>query len=288
MARRRKQNPDLATVFQAVSGNLVKHRASLNQADDYNHDHGDNMVEIFGVINEAIEAKRDKKPAEQLAYASELLGQRSQSGSAKIYANGLAQASQQFKGKTVTPNNVSALLGSLLGGLTSGQSSSNVTPDLLGSLLGGVADGQGASPHPSSVPADLLGSMLGGVAGGQGAASQPSSLPTDLLGSTLGGAAGGQEAVSQPSSAPTDLLGSLLGGAGGSQSSSSQQGLDMGDLLNAGVAFMNSQQQGESTLNSIIKAFVAATQAGQKPHRAQSGELVADTVIQMLGKQSGR
>jgi hypothetical protein len=288
MTRASKKNPDLATMFQAVSGNLATHRSSLNQADEYNHNHGDNMVEIFGVINEAIEAKRDKKPAEQLAYASQLLEQRSQSGSAKMYASGLAQASQQFKGKTVTTKNVSSLLGSLLGGLASGQTPSNVTSDLLSSLLGGGAGGQGSGSQPSSLPTDLLASMLSGTSGGQGAGSPPADLPTDLLGSLLGGAAGGQGVPSQASSTPADLLGSLLGGTGGGPSSASQQGLDMGDLLNAGMAFMNSQQQGESTLNSIIKAFVAATQAGQTSHRAQSGEVVANTIIQMLAKQSGR
>jgi hypothetical protein len=79
-----------------------------------------------------------------------------------------------------------------------------------------------------------------------------------------------------------------MGGAAGGQSSTSQPGLDMGDLLNAGMAFMSSQQQGDSSLESIIKAFVAATQAGQSPHRAQSGELVANTVLQLLGKQARR
>jgi hypothetical protein len=83
-------------------------------------------------------------------------------------------------------------------------------------------------------------------------------------------------------------LGSLLGGAAGSQSASSQSGIDMGDLLNAGMAFMNSQQKGESAIQSILKAFVAATQVGQSPHRAQSGELVANTIVQVLGKSSSR
>jgi hypothetical protein len=64
--------------------------------------------------------------------------------------------------------------------------------------------------------------------------------------------------------------------------------LDLGDLLNAGMAFMNSQQQGDSSLESIIKAFVSATQAGQKPYRAQSGELVANTMIQLLAQQGRR
>jgi hypothetical protein len=238
MPPRKKQKLDLATAFQAVSSNLVEHQADLNQADLYNHDHGNNMVEIFGVINEAMDAKRGKKPAEQLAYASQLLEQRSQSGSAKMYASGLSQASRQFKGKAVTPDNVSTLLQALLGGQASGQPSPGASADLLGSLMGGLAGGQGA-------------------------------------GQTSPGAS-------------ADLLGSLLGGTSGSQSTSSQGGLDLGDLLNAGMAFMNSQQQGDRSLESIIKAFVAATQAGQKPYRAQSGELVANSMIQLLAQQGRR
>lgn len=238
MARRKKQSVDLATVFQAVSGNLAEQQASLNQADSYNHNHGDNMVEIFGTINEAMDAKRGKKPAEQLAYASQVLEKRSQSGSAKMYASGLSQASQQFKGKAVTPDNIGTLLQS---------------------LLGGQAQGQG----PSGAASDLLGGLMGAALGGQG--------------------------TGQPSSgAASDLLGSLMGAAGGGQSSSTQSGLDLGDLLNAGMAYMSSQQQGDSSMESIIKAFVAATQAGQSPHRAQSGELVANTMLQLLAKQARR
>lgn len=101
-------------------------------------------------------------------------------------------------------------------------------------------------------------------------------------------AVSGNLAGQQSSNAPADLLGSLLGGAASSQATSSQQGLHLGDLFNAGMAYMNSQQQGDSGVESLIKAFVSTTQAGQQPHRAQSGELVANTFIQLLGKQSGR
>ena len=263
MARRKKQSLDLATVFQAVSENLAEHQTSLNQADSYNHNHGDNMVEIFGAINEAMDAKRGKKPAEQLAYASQVLEKRSQSGSAKMYASGLSQASQQFKGKAVTPDNVGMLLQSLLGGQAQGQGSSGAAPDLLGSLLGAAAGGEGAGQPPSGSTSDLLGSLLGAAVGGQGSGQSSSEGASDLLGSLMGGVAGGQ-------------------------SGSSQSGLDLGDLLNAGMAYMSSQQQGDTSMESVIKAFVAATQAGQSTHRAQSGELVANTIIQLLGKQGRR
>lgn len=41
---------DLLKMFQGVTWQLQKNKESLNQADEYNHDHGDNMVETFEVI----------------------------------------------------------------------------------------------------------------------------------------------------------------------------------------------------------------------------------------------
>lgn len=263
MARKKRKNLDLGDMFQAVSKNLDKHRTDLNQADSYNHNHGDNMVEIFSTIAEAVATKKRSRPATQLAYASKLVEQRAQSGSAKAYANGLAQASQEFKGKAITPDNLSTLLGALLGGQAAGSPSSSPTGDLLGGLLGG----------------------LGGEPGG---GAQAIDLSPDLLDSLMGSPSGGQ-AASQPSGSTADLLGSLLGGlAGGAQGGSTQAGINMGDLLNAGMAFMGSQQQGNSTLQSLIKAFVAATQTGQSPHRAQSGELVVNSILQELENQRRR
>ena len=66
------------------------------------------MVEIFEVITQAMKDKKGANPADQLAYASDIL-RRKQSGSAQVYANGLAQASQQFQGKSVTTDNAGLL-----------------------------------------------------------------------------------------------------------------------------------------------------------------------------------
>ncbi|MBI9048334.1 MAG: hypothetical protein JEZ00_02855 [Anaerolineaceae bacterium] len=75
------------------------------------------------------------------------------------------------------------------------------------------------------------------------------------------------------------LLGSLLSGftAGGSS-----EGLDAGDLLNAGMAFFQSKQEGDSNVEAALDALVAASTAGQTPHRAESGKLVANTLLQAL------
>jgi hypothetical protein len=141
------QNLDLGSLFQAVTRNLLENQNALNKADTYNHDHGDNMLQIFKVITEAMETKQGADPADQLAYASELLRQRSKSGSASIYADGLSQASQQFKGQNVTQDNILVLLQSLLGAqqpqIPQQPGSSG---DLLGSFISsftGVQQGSG-------------------------------------------------------------------------------------------------------------------------------------------------
>lgn len=206
------QNLDLASLFGAVVGNLQENQEALNQADDYNHNHGDNMVEVFQVITEAMETKRGADPADQLAYASELLRQRTNSGSAAMYADGLSQASQEFQGSPITANNAMTLVQSLLGG-----------------------------PQPQAPQAP------------------------------------------QASQASGDLLGSLLSGLTGGPEPADQEGLDMGDLLSAGMSFLNAKQQGGSNLDSLVSAMVSTTQAGQTSHRAESGAIVANTLLQMLG-----
>ena len=76
-------NIDLLSLFNNVSGVLQKNKTSLNKADDHNGDHGDNMVQTFEMITQAMKEKSGADPADQLAYASQLL-RKSKSGSAKL------------------------------------------------------------------------------------------------------------------------------------------------------------------------------------------------------------
>ena len=118
----------------------------------------------------------------------------------------------------------------------------------------------------------LVQSLLGG---GQQSASQGGG---DLLGSLLGG---GQQSTAQGAG---DLLGALLGGEQPAQQGSDQgqDGLDLGDVLNAGMAFMNAKQQGQGTLQAGLSALMAAGPLGQKPHRQQSGQVVANALLQAV------
>jgi hypothetical protein len=214
------QSIDLVKLFGTVASTLATNKDQLNQADTYNHDHGDNMVEIFEVITQAMKDKKGGNPADQLAYASQILRQR-QSGSAQMYARGLSQASKEFKGTPVTTENAMTLIQSLLGA--------------------------------SQAPAQPQGGMGAGA---------------DLLGSLLGGMTGSQAAP---------------------QGQQNDPGLDLGDLLNAGMAYMNTKQQGGSDAEAIINALVQGSAVGSSsPHRSQSGTLVVNTLLQTINAMASR
>lgn len=207
---------DLAQVFGAVASNLAENRDTLNKADTYNSDHGDNMVTIFQSVAKIVKGKSNLNQASQLAAASKEL-RKNKSGSAQLYANGLEQASKAFKGKVINQDSAANLIQALMG---SAQQPTTQKP-------------------ATETGAGLLGSLLGSLAGGQ---------------------ASGQ--------------------------TEDQNGLDIGDLLNAGMAYMDSKQKGGSNTEAIINAILSSSPMGQSSHRAQSGSLVANTIMQVLSSMT--
>ena len=109
------QEIDLSSLFKAVTQTLAENKDSLNQADTYNHDHGDHMVEIFTVAQRAVSKKKAEPPANQLAYASKQIKSKAKSGSAGVYAEGFQNASEQFLGKSLTTDTVGTLINALMG-----------------------------------------------------------------------------------------------------------------------------------------------------------------------------
>ena len=282
---------DLPSLFGAVAQALAQNQQALDQADEVNHDHGTNMVQTFKTITQALQAKQGKSDSVALAYAAKKLANSSTSSSGKLYAQGLAQAASQFKGKRVDQCGAMDLLQTLIGG---GQAAQPAGGDLLGSLLGGMAGGQ-AQPSAPGGGGDLLGSLLGGLAGGEQPQPQtsPQSAGGDLLGTLLGGLAGGEQA--QPQTAPQsagggDLLGALLGGMTGGNASTAAgagNGLDLGDLLNAGMAFLQAKQSGAGTMQALVQAFMSVSGMGRSAHRTESTELVINSFLQALASSAG-
>jgi len=169
---------DLFSLFGQVADTLKNNKEELNQADTYNHDHGDHMVEIFDVITQAMKEKKNAEPADQLEYAASLLRSKSKSGSGVIYAKGLTQAAKQVSGKSLDAGGMLSMLQTILSGGEQVPSAQGASGDMLGSLLGGLMGGAGSSGQGMD-----LGSLLGGGAGTSGQGMD--------LGSLLGGGASG-------------------------------------------------------------------------------------------------
>jgi hypothetical protein len=197
------QEVELSTLFNAVTKALKSEQAPLNEADTYNHDHGDNMVQNFKVITKALKQKQGASPSEQLSYASQVLAKKSSSGSANLYSQGLAQAATQLLGQSsINSSNAMSMVQALIGG------------------------GQSPAPTEKAGSSDMIGQLLGGLlGGGQSTGTTP------------------QQAESQSGDMLSGLMGSLLGGGGGQSSSSSQGGgLDLGSLLSAGASLLGGGQ----------------------------------------------
>ena len=331
-------NFDLSTIFKEVTEALKEHQSDLNAADEYNGNHGTHMVETFDLIQKAVESKSDAPASDQLAYASAQLRARTTSGSAKLYAEGLEEAAEQFKGKEFTQKSagtlINALMGSkpsaeggsgdflatLLGGLTgsSGNSSqsqaqqpASVQPDdLVGSLPGNIPQQTNNQPQSGS-GGDLLSTLLGGLGGAQTQQHQQPAQNAggDLLSTLLGGIGGSQTQQQQPQQSQSgggDFLSTLLGGLGGSTSSSQSSGGGMGDLLStllggqsssqsdssgldakdilsAALAYFSAKQSGQSNMQAIMQAISVSSRFGGSKDRAQSGAVVVDTILNMMG-----
>ncbi len=238
---------DLAKLFKAASKSLLENQTALNQADDYNHNHGDNMVEIFNLITKAVAAKKTASPSDQLEYASQVLAKKGASGSATAYAEGLNRAAQQFQGRPVTAENAVELISALMGSGNAQQPAGGTAADLIGTLLGGQTQ-----PQAGASSTDILGSLIGGLMGGGQAESQADSGKLDAgdllnIGMQLYQAyqSSGGKSSGQGGGLAGSLLDTLLSGSAMSSSAHrTQSGKLVADaLLTAAVKYLGSKSR---------------------------------------------
>jgi len=138
-----KGGMDLSALFGVAAQALAANQGALNQADAHNGNHGDNMVQMFNMLTQVMGEQKGASPSKQLSHASQYLQQHATSGSSQVYAQGLAQAAQQFQGqKSINPDNAMMLVQSLLGGGQPAPQQQSGGADLLGSLLGAVTQSQ--------------------------------------------------------------------------------------------------------------------------------------------------
>ena len=152
------KNIDLNTIFQSVTKQLSQKKGELNEADTYNHDHGDHMVQIFDLIQNAVSEKSGKSAADQLAYASEVVEEKAHSGSAALYAQGLSTAAKNLEGKDINADSLELLVKGLLNVGQSGAQSSQPADQggLLGSLLSGLTGNASTNDADEGIGVDEL------------------------------------------------------------------------------------------------------------------------------------
>jgi hypothetical protein len=201
-------NIDLASLFKQVSKAVASNQDSLNEADTYNHDHGDHMVEIFDVITQAMKEKKSAEPADQLEYAAQLLRKKSNSGSATLYADGLNNAAKQVTGKKLDAGSVVSILQSVLGATTETKASSAASGgDMLGSLLGQLTGSSSDSDEGLDM-GDLLNAGMSFMAAKQSGKSNLEALTGAIVSSSQ--VASGSSARSQSSEIVASTLLSAL------------------------------------------------------------------------------
>lgn len=199
-------NIDLAALFKQVSKAVESDQDSLNEADTYNHDHGDHMVEIFDVITQAMKEKKSADPADQLEYAAQLLRKKTSSGSSTLYADGLENAAKQVTGKSLDAGSVVNILQTVLGATTETKASTSSSGgDALGSLLGQLTGSSSSSASEDGLDVgDLLNAGMSFMAAKQSGKSNLEALTGAIVSSSQ--IAGGSSARSQS----TELVASTL------------------------------------------------------------------------------
>jgi hypothetical protein len=256
---------ELANLFATVTQSLRESEDSLNQADEYNHDHGTNMVKTFGIITDALREKQGATNSDALSYAAQQLTQKGTSGSARLYAQNLQQAANTARGTTMTPSGTLELLQTLMGGEQERQ----------------AEQAEASAAKPTSGLGGLLGSLLGAV---QQQVQQPEQSADTGLGGLLGGLFGGQQQVQQPAQSTGDL-GSLLGGLlGGQQTQAAPKpSSGMGGIMGIISALMGSGQSTGSGagLGALVQAFTGGSGTSQSYRKDSSGVIVG-TVLQAI------
>jgi len=177
-----KKQIDLFSLFNQVTKTMQDSQTSLNEADTYNHDHGDHMFEIFEVITQAMKEKKNADPADQLEYAASLLRNQAKSGSGKLYAQGVNEAAKQMEGKDLNAGSIMSMMQTILGAGEAPASKPAASDDMLGSLLGSLVGGGKAGGKSAGVD---LGDLLGSLTGTGSADAQDGLDLGDLLGAGM-------------------------------------------------------------------------------------------------------
>ncbi|MFM8319313.1 MAG: hypothetical protein ACKOC5_00235 [Chloroflexota bacterium] len=152
-------NPELAPLFAAVGEALRQNQAALNAADALNGNHGDHMVAVFEIAEQAVQEKQaDGLPA-AMEYAAAVLDSERGNASAGLYAAGLRRMAEQFRQYNVETADLVGYVQQALAG--------DARPPDAGAVPQGMAGGTAAGygdPGDSAAAANVLKALVNGLA----------------------------------------------------------------------------------------------------------------------------
>lgn len=153
---------ELAPVFQSVADALTRQRDTFNQADAYNGNHGDHMLEIFSLAAQAAGHEMGKPLGDAMESVASRLSHLVDNGSAQVYARGLRQFGDQFRQQNVSLDDLERYVVGLL-------------------KENGPGDARQKSPAPEEQGGDVLKALMNGLANWRAVESgrEPSPKPMD-------------------------------------------------------------------------------------------------------------
>jgi hypothetical protein len=234
---------DLARAFHQVEAALEGERARLNQMDENNHNHGDNMVAIFHCASQAA-AAGDELPQAMTQAAIELR-KLVDNGSAQVYARGLGCLADQLRQRQI---GLQDLLLSVRGYL------SEAAEDEAESMAKGAA-----------LRSSVLGAVITSDGGKQGEA-------TKALLNALSAWERAENAAMEPQQP----------GNAGPGVVSDKRGMDLGYLFGLGMAYLQAKQKGGDRLEVLAETVVSASPLDRVPYRHASGVLAVRSLLSAM------
>jgi hypothetical protein len=190
------------------------------QADPYNQNHGDHIVEIFDLTADSINSLAGQPLSDAMEFAAGQLVSLPANGSAQVYAKGLAQFAQRFREYGVSTEELMMYVRGLL-------KSDKEDPTIR----------VNKKEERSSQRAEVLKALMAGLADWR---------TVDK----------GEEPTRDP--------------------------LDVGYLFDLGVAYMSAKTRGGGRAKVIADAAVSVTPLNAIPHRAESGRLAIQTLLEAM------
>jgi hypothetical protein len=233
---------ELAPLFRAVEEALESNRQAFNQADPFNSNHGDHMVQVFQLAAQAAEEKHGLPLEVGIEYAACLLKEQAQNGSAQVYSRGLSCMVEQFRKYEITLEDLVSYVQEVLVEDRAKSVSEGNLPSYRESREGLKHSGTEAKDRSNQ---DAITGKSGKV----------------LKALVSGLAAWGQEINGRNQTANP---------------------LDMGSLFEFGMAYFQARQRGGNKIEVLADAAVSVSPLSKVPHRCLSGKIAIQAFLQAM------